>query len=408
MKRSLVILFLMLSALVRASGSELDAVNISTNIRVRHMPYGTILDPVYNSPNNRWISGYARAGDSAIWTGHYLVAESYRYHVTKSPDALENIKRAVAGIKSLVDVTGTDLLARCLIPVTSRYADPILKEEGRHGVYRNVLNGTEYYWLGNTSRDQYSGVFYGLSIAYDYVDSAEVRAEIFPLATRMLDFLLDNNWLVRMPNGDISTTFIGRPEQQLNFLAIGRQINNGRFGSKYSVFRVLSLPTLDVGVAYDLLDDHTSYFKFNLDSINFYNLLRLEGSWLYHGRIKRTYDLLRRTTDDHRNPHFNMIDREINGPHEARDRETREMLDQWLSRPRRDGYLDLRGDARFLICGEEKACQPVPITDRIRTDFLWQRSPFLLVGGGGGNIESAGIDYILPYWMARVYGVVRD
>jgi hypothetical protein len=235
-----------------------------------------------------------------------------------------------------------------------------------------------------------------------------VRAEIFPLATRMLDFLLDNNWLVRMPNGDISTTFIGRPEQQLNFLAIGRQINNGRFGSKYSVFRVLSLPTLDVGVAYDLLDDHTSYFKFNLDSINFYNLLRLEGSWLYHGRIKRTYDLLRRTTDDHRNPHFNMIDREINGPHEARDRETREMLDQWLSRPRRDGYLDLRGDARFLICGEEKACQPVPIADRIRTDFLWQRSPFLLVGGGGGNIESAGIDYILPYWMARVYGVVQD
>jgi hypothetical protein len=41
----------------------------------------------------------------------------------------------------------------------------------------------------------------------------------------------------------------------------------------------------------------------------------------------------------------------------------------------------------------------------VRTDFLWQRSPFQLVGGGIGNIETAGIDYILPYWMARYYGV---
>jgi uncharacterized protein (TIGR03437 family) len=39
------------------------------------------------------------------------------------------------------------------------------------------------------------------------------------------------------------------------------------------------------------------------------------------------------------------------------------------------------------------------------TDFLWQRSPFQLAVGGAGIIESAGIDYILPYWMARYYGL---
>ena len=44
--------------------------------------------------------------------------------------------------------------------------------------------------------------------------------------------------------------------------------------------------------------------------------------------------------------------------------------------------------------------------DRVPTDFLWQRNPFDLVGGGSGKIESAGIDYILPYWMARYYGVL--
>jgi uncharacterized protein (TIGR03437 family) len=39
------------------------------------------------------------------------------------------------------------------------------------------------------------------------------------------------------------------------------------------------------------------------------------------------------------------------------------------------------------------------------TDFLWQRSPFQLAVGGAGIIESPGIDYILPYWMARYYGL---
>jgi len=84
------------------------------------------------------------------------------------------------------------------------------------------------------------------------------------------------------------------------------------------------------------------------------------------------------------------------------------LLDQWLRRPsRRDNFLDWRNDPRYPSCGENKACQPIPIVDRIRDDFIWQRSPFLLFGGGTGKIENAGIDYILPYWMARHYGVIN-
>jgi hypothetical protein len=46
------------------------------------------------------------------------------------------------------------------------------------------------------------------------------------------------------------------------------------------------------------------------------------------------------------------------------------------------------------------------VAARIPTDFLWQRDPFQLTGGGSGVIEGAGIDYILPYWMSRYYGVI--
>jgi uncharacterized protein (TIGR03437 family) len=76
---------------------------------------------------------------------------------------------------------------------------------------------------------------------------------------------------------------------------------------------------------------------------------------------------------------------------------------QWLERPTRDVWVDLRG--KYKACDNDRACQVIPVPERVRTDFLWQRSPFLLYGGGSGRIESPGIDFILPYWMARHYGM---
>jgi hypothetical protein len=55
-------------------GCQTDALAISANIQGRHMPFGTILDPIFASPASNDIIGYTRCGDSALWTGHYLAA----------------------------------------------------------------------------------------------------------------------------------------------------------------------------------------------------------------------------------------------------------------------------------------------------------------------------------------------
>jgi hypothetical protein len=388
--------------------SEQEARAISDNIQMRHLPYGTILDPVFEGADSDNLKSYARAGDSAIWTGHYLAAEAFRYQVSKSPDALQNIKKAIDSISALVEVTGRNLLARCLLPTDSPYADDIIKEENRHGIYTGELNGKSYYWIGNTSRDQYSGVFFGLGVAYELVEDADVRSRAREVVTRMLDYLIEHRWFVVMPDGKISTVFTGHPEQRLSFLLVGRLARPDRFTDAYRNERRFASLLVSAPIAFDVLDDHTSYFKFNLDTINLYNLIRLETHSTYRGRYTFAYNLLRRTTDDHGNAHFNMIDRALKGANARRDEETRRLLGEWLLRPRRDQWLDWRGDPRYPACGEDKACAPIPVPDRINTDFLWQRSPFLLFGGGAGTIETAGIDYILPYWMGRYYGVIPD
>jgi uncharacterized protein (TIGR03437 family) len=223
------------------------------------------------------------------------------------------------------------------------------------------------------------------------------------VVTRLVQFLKDHGWIVVLPDGTPTTTFLDRPDQQLAFLQLARHVNPDQFSTTYDIEKVLLSPTVIAPISFDTLSD-SSYFKFNLDTINLYTLIHLESS-SFQDVYGKAYDVLRNHTDNQRNAFFNMIDRAINGPNTARDAETRQMLDQWLLRPRRDVYVDNHG--KYATCGNpDAACNPIPVPDRVTTDFIWQRSPYQLAGGGTGVIETAGIDYILPYWMARYYGVV--
>src|SRR3989449_11757436 len=241
-RRMLLIILSILVGTGTTHAAEVDALTISQNIQWFHVPYGTVLDPEFASsdPASQGYSqivGYARAGDSAIWTGHYLAAEAFRYQVTRSPDALANAWKALEGIHSLLDVTGSDVLARCLIPVSSPYAAAIQQEEAGNGIYYNTLGGQPYFWIGNTSRDQYSGVVFGLSVAYDMIDDPNVRGFIQQDLTRILNYLLAHSWNVVMPDGRVSTTFAFRPDQQLSFLQAGRKVNPLRFTFVYAIYR---------------------------------------------------------------------------------------------------------------------------------------------------------------------------
>ncbi len=369
-----------------ACGAEGDAVALAANVRTRHMPFGTVLDPIFASASSEQIIGYTRCGDSALWTGTYLAGEAFRYKVTGQAEALDNIRAALAGLKILADVTGDNRLARCIVRADSPFAAGIEGEEAHNTVHQ----APPFVWLDNTSRDQVVGAFLGLGVAYDFVDDAQVKQDVASLTARLIGFVSRHQW---SPNDDISNTFLVRPEELRMLLAVANHVNpNNQVNAPFL------LGGVGLGVSVDVLSV-SSYFKFNLDYISFYHLLRLQSS----SDGLAAYKVLRNYTSPHQNAFFNMVDRALLGPDAARDEETRQLLDQWLLRPRRNAHVDVSGIVQ--VCGSE-ACAPVPVPLRPTTDYLWQRDPFQLAGGGGGDVESAGIDYTLPYWMARYYGVI--
>jgi hypothetical protein len=366
--------------------SETDALAISANIQARHMPFGTILDPIYASSASNQIVGYTRCGDSALWTGAYLAAESFRYKVTQSADALANVKGALAGLKALADITGDNRLARCMVAANSPYAAGISNEEAANTIHQNP----PWIWVDNTSRDQVVGAFFGLGVAFDMVDDAAVKSGVSDLTTRLIGFISKHQW---SPNDDVGNTFEVRPEELQMLLQVARHVNpaNGVSGPFF-------VPPVDSGVSFDV-QSNSSYFKFNLDYMSFYHLVQLQNN----SDNRTAYATLRNYTTSHQNAFFNMVDRAVRGDNATTDVETRALLDQWLQRPRRDVYVDLT--SKVTTCGTE-ACQPVPVAQRPPSTFLWQQDPFQLTGGGSGLIETAGVDYILPYWMARYFGVI--
>ena len=352
------------------------------------MPFATLLDPIFASPTSDQIVGYTRCGDSALWTGAYLAAESFRYNVTQSAGALQNVKSALAGLKALTDVTGDNRLARCIVLANSPFAAGIANEEAGNGIHQNP----PWIWVDNTSRDQVVGAFFGLGVAFDLVDDPAVKAGASDLLTRLIGFISRHQW---SPNDDITSTFQLRPEELQMLLQVAWHVNPSN-----TVSGPFIVPPVGTGVQFDVLSN-SSYFKFDLDYMSFYHLLRLEDI----GDNQSAYTTLRDYTAPHQNAFFNMIDRALRGPDAARDAETRVLLDQWLERPKRDFYVDV--SSKVAVCGSE-ACLPVPVPLRPPATFLWEVDPFQLKGGGSGIIENAGVDYILPYWMARYYGVINS
>ena len=234
------------------------------------------------------------------------------------------------------------------------------------------------------------GAFFGLGAAYDVVDDATVKSDIADLATRLIGFIAQHQW---SPNDDISNTFALRPEELQMLLQVARHVNpSNSISGPFLVLPVETAVLVDV-------QSNSSYYKFNLDYMTFYNLVRLQNN----SDNQAAYRIVRDYTASHQNAFFDIVDRALEGANASRDAEMRSLLDQWLQRPKRETYVDL--SQTVAVCGSE-ACQPIPVPLRPTVEFLWQIDPFQLAGGGDGTVEGSGIDYILPYWMGRYYGVI--
>ncbi|MEZ6186029.1 MAG: hypothetical protein R3F62_13590 [Planctomycetota bacterium] len=423
---------------------------VELKLRQVNQPHGPVLTAYVDQPaTTTWLDayraggpgvqgsvvGYEGGGDAAIWTGHYLAAEAFRYAADGGSSlALDSVGHTLKGVGALLDVNGgSGLLARNAAPEASLAGQAIRRTQ----VFRQATLFGET-WIGRQgshgiSRDQYSGVFLGLSLAYEHVPPA--RAECQRRVEQMLDYLIGRGWIVDEDrpawNGQAGssrgpTFWAGVGYQKLAFLLIGHRMNPARYAAELAQAGPLSklvwfgLWTGTWGV------DH--YYKFNLAHAGLYNLLRLEtdaGRWQ---DVRRGYALLERYVGHHRNAHFDLIRTTIDpSTQPALYGSTREALRQFAGTPHRElapAVIDLSGvtwvnlqvfgyqntgSGGVTLQGSTAAfpSEPLPMHLRRPTGhFIWQRDPFTPATPSEGNprAETCGLDLVLPYWMGRHLG----
>jgi len=283
---------------------------------------------------------------------------------------------------------------------------------------------------GYVSRDAYTGTLFGLSLAHDLIDDPQTKADAGARLQEAFDYLLRNNWTHRRADGSMDENWQGCIEQQYAWVVAAYRTNPTKYAATLDRYKGYC-DILWTGIWMSCLDQYYQYFKFALSTACLHTALRCETDPV---RFQRTYQglaMIRRFVGHHQNAQFNSIYLAHDASSVTRlGEENRNLLTRWLRQKRRYIDHDLRSDPTieketytlpidpnqfFPSAGYTQAVTiakvPIAVEKRISTSMRWDRSPYSLhedyLWGPEAWHEGEGIDYMMPYWMARYYGACR-
>ena len=432
-----------------ATPFEQVALGVERKIEAVNQPHGVLLKAQMDTPSQvSWLDAYGpngvgvegtvvshhRGHDGAIWTGQYLGAEAMRYAVTQTPEALAAVTRTLEGVGHLLDVNGgTGLLARAAHPETSTAGQEVVQ---RGQVFRRAqINGQT--WVGyqgtvGITRDQYSGVMFGLGATFEHVPP--LRNEAARRIQQILDYLEARRWLITEDrpvfngqNGSRGPLFwAGASYQKLAYLLIGHQTDPTRYAQ--SLAQAGAHAETAWFTAWVAALNVDQYYKFNLNHVNSYSYFRLETDLTRWQAMRRADQIIERYVGHHRNAHFDLIRSSyVPSLQPVAHGGVREALRQFLQTPHRAvalptidlsgvtydtfttvGYTNTSGGGvQIVTTTQQLPTEPLhPILRKPANDFVWQRDPFTPASPNQGDAEreKSGLDVVLPYWMGRLHG----
>ena len=241
--------------------------------------YGAIVDAHYTDTTLTEYSSFGGRGDSTIWTGTYLGAVALRYMVTGDSDAYDEMLSALDTLHHHLKVTGKKgFIARYRGPDVFPYNQGCETDEHCYHASGDYIGDI---FITNTSRDQYTGWFFGMGMAFDATDDPDVREQIATDVAEVVDALMAQNWTILDLDG-IATTKAPRPisTYKTNWTLIAAHVTGEqRFWDEY---RRLTDPGMSFthkinSIAFT--NKYVQHYGNNLNHTNFFMLMRL--SWIH-------------------------------------------------------------------------------------------------------------------------------
>lgn len=410
-----------------------------------HQPdHGGTVDVNFTDGSHTIVESYSRLNDSCIWSGTYLGSQAMRYWATGSNEAKDNAIRTANALHGYLKVNGTTgFISRYWGSQSSPAygGDTWCDNEDRcHRVDSGTYAGD--FWMGETSRDQYTGWFFGLALAFDLIDDQDLKTMISDDVTEVLDTLLDHYWWILDEQGlptDAAPNVINL--FRVAWLALGYHITgNERFGAELRTW-LLDENRYKIQLSsIAFLNRYGQYYGNNLSHTNFYNLLRIGRAYFSEEDFEFFSNLFNSQvhtfTRLSHNPWFNGIfmsqgpyeqgktsdpylyqlledlETTANPPHERYYLPDRDMATYTLD-PTSVFLADLQAQFPFLkdLMGtfEYQAQGAFPVDQQCSVEFRFQKSPFKIYECGVNDPTTVypGVDYLIGYWLAAYHRLIN-
>lgn len=382
-------------------------------------------------------------GDATFVSGQCTMAMAFRNAVLQSPESLDFIGRQINGWRFFQRLTGVPgLIGRSFFHKDDPVEDRMWVEyENQDPEDPKWYKGEgeefeDFYWRGDTSRDQAMGAMLGMIMAHDMVDDAALKQTAADFITELVDHVLDHDLTFVDPDG-LPTTYGDMSGERLEgwpirngqaaacllswLKAAHRASGEARYLEKYE----------ELLVEQDYLSSLKDYqWVYSGYGTKWYNTYMSWEAW---------YHLMRLEDDLERIPVFREIFRDtlwLNTEDSTPNRRgilehnavktpwylftTGEQdsealfrvlwqMDRFPEAPLRDHAVHNSSNPDIVINPEksDEALYALPIDLRREDMVRWHRGPYLLDGGNDNGRERTGCDYLLPYWMGRYYKYIQ-
>ena len=381
-------------------------------------------------------TGYLGDSDNdGLWTSMYLGAEAFRYAVTQSEEALQNIRESMEAMERLYSINPVEGF-----PSRSFERSGYISQLSDPHRWQNSSD-PEWDWKATTSSDEAIGHIFAFGVIAELVDDEALREQSIKLIDTLMQHIVDNDlYLIDYDGkptqwGKWNPDYVnGHPkmvgDRKLNSSNIIGMLQTAYHFTKKEIYKT---------TAFDLIENH-GYLENLMRPINEIGVApttadplsqNLSESW-NHSDDEMYYmgywGLYRYAFNE-----------------ELKEKFKAAIIDHWESeRPEKEGLWNIftafTGKEKFDLQEAIWYLQEYPLDlvtwtmknshrkdiETIAPNFRNQSTKevlppdelrisrhnanrFILDGGNGGRAEySAGDIWLLPYWMGRYLGVISN
>jgi hypothetical protein len=398
---------------------------LQKNLEARDRRHGYVTEMHLRAPGVVEGARQEVSDNDGLWTALYIASQSFRYAVTKSPEAKAQAWRSMQALLRLESITGlSGFPARAICHTDEPQFS--MRSMRSHPEWHASPVEKGWYWKGETSSDEIVGHYLGWYLFYELAADEDQRRRVRTTCKRVTDHILDRGYYLVDRDGKPTTWGVWAPEklnddpkwwedrglgslEMLSHLKVAMHlVGEPRYERAYRDLiekHHYALNTLKAKIPAGVSHDDQLLF------LAYYPLIQLEQDpglrAIYTTSLKRTWDFERVEGS----PLWNFIyGASTGGPCDVSVavKALREIPLDFIQWPMRNSH---RADVQYRatqvgrgVEGRTPVREPLPWTER--PIHKWDKSPFTLDGGSDMG-EGDPTVWLLPYWMGRYHRLIE-